>query len=124
MSTAKSLAELTAERFLDALGCRDFARLEACLDDAIHFRALIPPGLREATDRRNTSAYFARWFGDADHFELSHSEVEPIADRLRISYRMRLHDGQGWHRAEQHLFCDIESDQITHLDLLCSGFRS
>ena len=123
MTSTESLAARTAERFLTALRSRDYAHIEGCLDPKVRFRALIPAGLREAADRQTTTAFFARWFGNAEHFEVTQAQIEPLADRVRLAYRVRLHDQQGWHVVEQQAYCDIADDRIARLDLLCSGFR-
>ena len=120
MSPATALAP---QEFIDALGRRDFTRVERCLDPGVRFRALIPPGLREAADAAGVAGHLRSWFGGADELEMVASVVEPIADRIRISYRLRLHREDGWSTVEQQAFCDLADDRITRLDLVCSGIR-
>lgn len=111
------------ERFLQALAGRDFEALEACLRPGVSFRALVPPGVREATDASGAVKHLRRWFGDAASFEMLGAEIGQVADRLSITYRIRLHDQDGWQVIEQHLYCDVGDDgRIGNLDLLCSGF--
>jgi hypothetical protein len=63
------------------------------------------------------------WFGEADSFEMLRTEIGQVADRLSITYRIRLHDSDGWQVIEQRLYCNIGDDgRISILDLLCSGF--
>lgn len=112
-----------AARFLEALGRRDFARLKGCLDPAVRFRALVPPGVREAADAAGAVGHLSEWFGGADHFEVVASAVEPLADRIGVRYRLRLRDEDGWRVVEQQAYCDVVADRIARLDLVCSGFR-
>ncbi len=105
-----------------ALARQAWDELAACLDQAVRFRALIPRGLRTADDRAGAAGYFQKWFGDADQLILLASEVQPMHDRLHITYRFRSHEDQ-WYVVEQHVYCMVENGLIKELDLLCSGFR-
>ena len=111
------------EAFLQALANRDFEALQACLQQDVSFRALVPPGIRQATDASGTVNRLRLWFGEADSFEMLRTEIGQVADRLSITYRIRLHDSDGWQVIEQRLYCDVGDDgRISILDLLCSGF--
>ena len=106
---------------VDALGRRDFARVEECLASEVRFRALIPPHLCEANDAASVAGHLRSWFGGADELEMVASVVEPIASRVRMSYRLRLHDEDGWNTVEQQAYCDVVDGRISRIDLLCSG---
>ena len=109
--------------FLQALADRDFEALQACLQHDVSFRALVPPGMRQTSDAPATVNRLRLWFGEADSFEMLRSEIGQVADRLSISYRIRLHDPDGWQVIEQRLYCNVGDDgRISKLDLLCSGF--
>jgi hypothetical protein len=111
------------EAFLEALANRDFEALRACLQQDVSFRALVPSGIRQATDASGTVNRLRLWFGEADSFKMLRSEVGQVADRLSITYRIRLHDSDGWQVIEQRLYCNVGDDgRIGTLDLLCSGF--
>jgi len=117
----------TCHRFLDALGNRDWQRLESILDSKMRFRALVPGPeksgeLRTSLDGAGTVRYLRLWFGEADHFEIKKSEVHRVTSRYHFSYLIRLHDEDGWQVIEQHVYCDIRNGLIQGLDLLCSGF--
>jgi hypothetical protein len=111
-----------AERFVDALTKQAWSDMSACFHENVRFNALIPPGLRTATDRAGATNYLKQWFGDADQLELVSSNVEMVEDRLHISYRFRAHEDR-WYLVEQHVYCTVDDGQIDRLDLLCSGFR-
>lgn len=112
----------TGNLFVAALARQAWEELAACLDDPIRFRALIPSGLRTAEDRASAANYFQKWFGDADQLVLLASDVQPMHDRLSISYRFRAHEDQ-WYVVEQQSFCVVQGGHIQKMDLLCSGFR-
>lgn len=112
-----------AEAFVDALGRRDFNRLAATLDGAVRFRALIPPGLREAASATGVVAHLRDWFDGVDALELVQAQVSEVGDRVHVSYRLRLRNGDEWQVVEQQAFCDLVGGRLARLDLLCSGFR-
>src|SRR5918993_2925359 len=81
--------------------------LRACLQHDVSFRALVPPGIRRASDASGTVNRIRLWFGEADSFEMLRSEIGRISDRLSITYRIRLHDSDGWQVIEQRLYCNV-----------------
>lgn len=109
-------------KFVQALSGRNWKSLEGLFRPSIRFRALIPPGLTEASNGVEASGHFREWFGKADALELLDFTVEPLLDKVRIAYRLRLHQDR-WYRCEQQTFCVVTGDQIEKMDLLCSGFR-
>jgi len=110
------------ERFVAALRQQSWADLADCFHDDVIFNALIPGGLRGATDRAAAARYLQQWFGDADQLVLMTSRIEPMHDRLHITYRFRAHEDL-WYVVEQQLYCTIRDGRIARADLLCSGFR-
>ncbi len=109
-------------RFVQTLSGRNWSALQELFQPSVKFRALVPPGLREASGGIEVSGHFRQWFGKADALELIDFAVEPVADRLRIAYRLRLHEDR-WYKVEQQTFCVVAEDRIEKMDLLCSGFR-
>jgi hypothetical protein len=48
----------------------------------------------------------------------------PFADRVHVFYRLRVKKpGDVPKLVEQHVICAFDRDQISALDLVCSGFR-
>jgi hypothetical protein len=111
------------EALIAALAARDFAALAACFHPEVRFRALIPPGVREAANARDAAAQLRRWFGEADHLELLEWEAGKLADRLHVRYRFLVMDADGRQVVEQQGYGDVQEGRIVRLDLLCSGFR-
>ena len=111
------------QAFLSALARRDFPALEACFAPDVEFRALVPSGVREGAGPAATVAWLRRWFGDADAFEMQHAELGLVADRLRISYRIRCRKDGRWTLIEQQAYCVAATGQLDAMNLVCSGFR-
>ena len=124
MSTQRSSATNPGATLVAALAERDFDRLADALAPGVRMRALIPPGLVEASGGEAAAAKFASWFGETEGLELVRSASDEVSDRLHVSYRLRVQKpGDPWKVVEQHLFCALDNGRITALDLLCSGFR-
>ncbi len=68
------------------------------------------------------ASYIQQWFGKPDQLILLSSDVQPMQDRLHISYRFRAHKDQ-WYLVEQQGYCFVQDGQIQRMDLVCSGFR-
>ena len=76
--------------FVTALVDGDTPRLAGTLDPDVQMRALLPPGPIEVLGAEAVAGKFATWFGNAEQLELMRSISEPVADRLHVSYRLRV----------------------------------
>ena len=111
---------------LDALTRRDFDALQACLDEGVRFRALVPPGPFQLDGAADTAARFGAWFGGDDHFEVADAAVGQLGARMYARWRVRMWPSGRPDQArvaEQHVFT-TGNDRILTLDLLCSGFHA
>ena len=79
------------QRFIDAIVAHDWDALAACFAAEARFTAVIPRdnAFRERIGAEAAAKQLQAWFGDADVTELVSSEVEAIADRVKISYRIQ-----------------------------------
>lgn len=111
-----------AEAFVASLSRRDFSWLQELFHPRIRFRALVPPGVREAGDAAGAVGHLRRWFEDADAFVVLASTVGRVGPRLHVSYRIRLREEGVWSIVEQQAYLDGKEGRIHALDLLCSGF--
>jgi hypothetical protein len=110
--------------FVTALVDGDAPRLAATLAPDVQMRALLPPGTIEVLGADAVAGKFVGWFGSAEQLELVRSDSEPVADRLHVSYRLRVkRTGDPWKVVEQHVLCSHDGASITALDLVCTGFR-
>ena len=109
---------------LDALAQRDFDALSSCLATDVHFRGLIPRGPFDVVGPDDATAYFRRWFGGGDDFEVVDASIGQVGGKLYLRWRVRMQSPTGAARiAEQHVFATV-SDRIDALDLVCSGFQA
>jgi hypothetical protein len=124
--TTRPHAWPVAGLLLDALTRRDFDALQACLDERVRFRALVPSGAFERDGAADTAAKFRTWFGGADRFEVADAAIGQLGARMYARWRVRM-----WppgrpsdvRVAEQHVF-STGQERIVTLDLLCSGFHA
>ncbi len=114
---------LVGHAFLDALVRHDFDTLEATLDPAVRFRAIVPGETVTAATAKEAAAFFRRWFGDKTNIEIIDHQVETLVDRLRIGFRARVMKEGAPHLVAQSLCGDVDLGKLATLDLLCAGFR-
>jgi len=120
----QSSATDLGDAFVTALVDGDAPRLALTLDAGVQMRALLPPGPIEVLGAEAVAGKFTAWFGSAVEVQLMRSDSDTIADRLHVSYRLRVRrSGDLWNVVEQHLLCAHDRGRITALDLVCSGFR-
>jgi hypothetical protein len=122
---SSSTGEAVGRKLVSALAAQGRARLEGCFAPGAEFFAATPSKtpLRERTGAHDTAALLAAWFGDGDPLELVSSTVEPVAEKVHVSYRFRSFEEGAWHLAEQQAFCEVGKDGIERMHLVCSGFQ-
>ena len=113
------------EQFAEALAGKDRERLIAVLDQRVDFRALTPRRNWEASSPDDVAEIaFGSWFEDTDHIdELVAVESGSMADREKVSYRIRGHNDDGPFVVEQQAYLTAEDGRIAWMRVLCSGFR-
>jgi hypothetical protein len=113
------------EELIDALAARDFERAERCFAPDVAFHAVVPGtgSFREREGAPETANQLRRWLGDAEPLELLDHSVEPVVDKLRLSYRFAAFEDEQWHVVEQQAYAVVGERGIEKLDLVCSGFR-
>ncbi|HLA65077.1 MAG TPA: hypothetical protein VK600_00680 [Candidatus Saccharimonadales bacterium] len=113
-------------RFVEAIVAHDWEAVAACFEPSAEFRAVVPNAqrpFREHTGGEAAAGQIQKWFGDADVTELMESEVDQIADRVRITYRIHEHEPDGWYDVEQVAFVTPGEAGFEQMNLVCSGFR-
>jgi hypothetical protein len=111
------------DRFLDAVGSRDFDAIAACFHDDARMRALVPSRLRDESGPEAIAARYRYWLGDADTVELVEHEHDSIVGRERLRYRLRVVDPEnGEQLMEQEGYATVNDGRIATLNLVCSGF--
>ncbi|MFM6849858.1 MAG: hypothetical protein ACKOVB_12250 [Terrabacter sp.] len=126
LTTAKPAGYGHAGRLLEALAHQDFVMLADALEGDVHLRALVAKGLVELQGPADVADKFRFWFGDTDVFELLDATIGAVADRLHLSWRVRLQAsrlGDGWRVVEQQAYVSCaQSGRIDRIDLLCTGY--
>ena len=115
-----------AGEFLEALARRDFQAMHDCLDPAVHFRALVPPGVLDLTGAAETIERLHLWFGEHDVVEVVDAAIGSLGPQIYLRWRIRrghADDPGSFQVVEQHAFASI-GERIETIDLLCSGFRA
>lgn len=113
-------------RLAQAIAAKDDAAVRELVADDVDFRGLTPG---RAWEGRGPDALvevlFGSWFEDTDEVRalLDVTTGAPVEDTLRVSYRLALRNADGDFTAEQQAYYRTEGGRITHLRVLCSGFR-
>jgi hypothetical protein len=115
------------ERFAQALATKDAPALLALLEPDVDFRALTPNRFWEANSASEVvdEIILGTWFDPNDHIEsLEDMQTSSVADRDRVSYQLRVKNGDGMFLVEQQAYFAVEHDRINWLRILCSGYRA
>src|SRR5262249_29976308 len=93
-------------RFARALASKDFAAAADLLHPEVDFRGLTPSRTWEATGPQQVvDGILRRWFDDSDEIdELVSLETGAVADRRRVAYLLRGHNGDGPFVVEQQAY--------------------
>ena len=112
-------------RFIDAIVAHDWPAISDCFEADGRFRAVVPntKPFRDHVGGAAAADQLRRWFGDADITELMESNVQPVEDRIRVTYRIHEHEPDGWFVVEQQAYITLGHQAIAYMNLVCSGFR-
>ena len=118
-------AERIGQELVSAIVAHDWDRIATLFEADADFRAVVPQEnpFRDRHGAAEAASQFQRWFGDADVTQLLESSIETMADRVRVSYRIREHEPDGWYLVEQTAYITPGELGIAFLNLVCSGFR-
>ncbi|MGD9935468.1 MAG: FAD-dependent oxidoreductase, partial [Dehalococcoidia bacterium] len=104
---------------------RDFAAIREAFTGTARMRALLPGGPREVHGSEAIGRSFEGWFGDAEEYEPITTGIDVVADRVRVSWKLRVRwAGEPFSRIiEQQGYAKVVDGRVGMIDLLCSGFR-
>jgi hypothetical protein len=113
-------------RFARALAGKDFATAADLLHPEVDFRGLTPNRTWEATGAQQVvDGILRRWFEESDEIdELVSLETGAVADRRRVAYLLRGHNGDGPFLVEQQAYYAEREGRIGWMRVLCTGFRA
>ncbi|MGG5257349.1 hypothetical protein [Phycicoccus avicenniae] len=113
-------------RLAQAIAAKDAATVHELVAADVDFRGLTPGRAWEGTGPDAlVEVLFGSWFEDSDEVRalLDVTTGAPVEDTQRVSYRLALHNADGDFTAEQQAYYRTDGERITHLRVLCSGFR-
>jgi hypothetical protein len=103
---------------------RDFGRIAACFAPEALMRVLTPRSLREETGPEAIAERYRAWVGAFASYAVISSDVEQIADRVRLRYRFHGRDPEkGWQENEHTAYATVVDGLVAALNVSCAGFR-
>jgi hypothetical protein len=108
-----------------AIAGRDQAALRALFATPVEFRAVTPRRFWDAeTPSEVADIVLGTWFDESKQTtDLCLVEDDAVGDALKVSYRMSVLTDAGPTLIEQVIYYAEQDGRITHLRLVCSGFR-
>ena len=120
-----SAIETFGARFAAAIEGRDRTALRKLFATPVQFRAVTPSRFWDAeTPSDVADIVLGTWFGESR--QITHVglvEDDTVGDLSKISYRMSVATESGPTVIEQVAYYRVQDDRISHLRLVCSGFR-
>jgi hypothetical protein len=108
-----------------AIAAKDATALRARFSTPVTFRAVTPRRFWDAETAIGVSdIVLGAWFGpDKTITDVTFVESDTVGDVKKVSYRMKVDLASGPSVIEQVAYYSEHDGQITHLRLVCSGFR-
>ena len=117
------------QQLAEALGQKDHAALRSLLADDVDFRAMTPGRFWETSNANEVidGMFLGAWFEPEDRITSIRSvESGAVGARQRVRYQFTLTNPNGDFLVEQQAYFDVdsESEKISWLRVICSGFQS
>ncbi len=121
-----SATETLGARLAAAIEVRDRAALRNLFATPVQFRAVTPRRFWDAeTPSDVEDIVLGTWFDESKQVtHVSLVDDDTVGDISKISYRMSVATESGPTVIEQVAYYAVQDDRITHVRLVCSGFRS
>ena len=116
----------TGQAFVDALRNKDADAMLALFADEVDFRALTPGKFWEPQTPAELvhEVILGTWFEPSDVIQAVEAvDTGLVADRGRMSYRLRVANGDGQFVVEQQAYYSERDGRIGWMRVMCSGFR-
>lgn len=111
------------EGWARAIKTRRFERIADLCRPSVRSRLMWPDGYVSFESAEDLAARIGQWYAESDPIEIQALQVEPVGDKVSISYRLTLRERGEWLEVEQQIFGMVKGGLLTQLDLMCSGFR-
>ena len=123
--TAASTDRALGERLALAIAAKDSDSLRELFSTPVTFRAVTPRRFWDAeTPVEVADIVLGTWFGpDKRVTGIIAIETDTVGDVAKVSYRMAVRLESGPAVVEQVAYYSEQDGRITHLRLVCSGFR-
>lgn len=120
-----SATETLGGRLAAAIADRDQEALRRLFATPVEFRAVTPRRFWDAeTPSEVADIVLGTWFDESKRItDVRLIEDDTVGDVSKISYRMSVATDSGPSVIEQVAYYAEQHDRITHLRLVCSGFR-
>ncbi len=120
-----SATETLGARLAAAIGDRDRSALRSLFATPVQFRAVTPRRFWDAeTPSDVADIVLGTWFDeDKQNTVLTLLEEDTVGDASKVTYRVSVTTGSGPAVIEQVAYYTVQDGRITHLRLVCSGFR-
>ncbi len=121
--TNTAYAREIGEKWTRAIKTRQFERISDLCRPGVRSRLLWPDGYASFESAHDLAAEIRHWYAESDPIEIQGLQVEPVGDKVSISYRFTLRERGEWLEVEQQIFAMLQDGLLSQLDLMCSGFR-
>jgi TusA-related sulfurtransferase len=111
------------EDWIRAIADKAPERLERFCQPEVVSHLLVPRRYMKYDNVTDLVEEVRGWFGNCSDFQVEHSRVEQVGERLGIFYRFLLKKQGAWYTIEQQSYSTMRDGRIAQFHLLCSGFQ-
>lgn len=111
------------EGWAHALETKDFVRIAHFCQPDVRSRLLWTDHFATLESADALVSQLRQWFEESDPIQIQKVQIEPVGDKVAISYRLTLREREEWLEVEQQIFATLNDSLLDRVDLLCSGFQ-
>ncbi len=111
------------EGWIGAITGANYSSLARWVNPEVHCRLVTPRRIYEVDGIESLIEKIRGWFQDVTSFHLLQTQIQPVGERLGISYRLLIEEKGRFYQVAQQVFTSFSDGAIMQLDLLCSGFQ-
>ena len=108
---------------INAMAARDRPALLGLLAEDVRLRAVLPSNQVDLVGAGPVVDKMLGWFADSPELVPLATNVDVVGDVLYAGYRFAMRGGPVEEVVEQHAYLAVDGGLITHIRLVCSGFR-
>ncbi len=111
------------ESWAQAIEAKSFKHIAQFCQPDVRSRLMTPNRYATLESADALAAKIQQWFEESDTIKIQEVRIQPVGDKVAISYRLTLRERGEWLEVEQQIFGILKDGLLSQLDLLCSGFR-